>query len=780
LKNYTIKYFSLVIFIFSFCFENIIAQNNAIFYGGDADGFIVSSYTQADVAVNNSIFNGGNSDGFSVNGYTQPDVAVNNTVFYGGNADGFSNLSYIQPDVTLNNTVFYGGDADGFSNLSYIQPDATLNNTVFYGGDADGFSNLTYTQPDIALNNTVFYGGDADGFSNLSYIQPDVALNNTVFYGGNADGFTNLSYIQPDAAVNNTVFYGGIADGFGFNSNSSTSSYIWNVASGNWSTPTNWTPTRTISDNSDILIFDGSTQATPTVNLDFGASATIGKITFKNGVSPTFSNSETQSLITTLSVYDDNSFSFLGGNQSNTPVFSIENTSNVDLTGVTNFTINLPTNADTLYIDDASILNLANTNQISGSGSSGYVKVKGTFKTDDPDGFSGAANTSVANTVAAINLSTASTIDYNAAGTQTVSSRADYQNITFSGSGTKTLNGNIDVEKNLTISGTANLDAATFDINLAGNWVNNSTDPTPFIAGTRTVTFDGTAVQNIGGSAPTTFYNLFINNTGAGINQIQPITISNTITLDNGKFNLNSLTATVLNPSANAITRNNGLIVSETQTADNPSILQWNIGTNIDAHVFPFGTTSGDYIPVTFTGSGTGPGNISISTRATALNDNQPWTTGVTSMSGVGDETTTAIDRWWNFSSSLGSTIPAVTLTLSYIGSENTISSPTDILAFQHWNGTIWNDGRGGISGSVTSVETAGSTTGINSVTASGLTEFSPYILVREDAPLPIELLSFTANCNNRKIILNWTTASELNSDYFTIEQIIYLPKPSY
>jgi hypothetical protein len=36
---------------------------------------------------------------------------------------------------------------------------------------------------------------------------------------------------------------------------------------------------------------------------------------------------------------------------------------------------------------------------------------------------------------------------------------------------------------------------------------------------------------------------------------------------------------------------------------------------------------------------------------------------------------------------------------------------------------------------------------------------------------LPVNLLSFTGNCNNNQIVLNWTTASENNNDYFTIEE---------
>ena len=36
---------------------------------------------------------------------------------------------------------------------------------------------------------------------------------------------------------------------------------------------------------------------------------------------------------------------------------------------------------------------------------------------------------------------------------------------------------------------------------------------------------------------------------------------------------------------------------------------------------------------------------------------------------------------------------------------------------------------------------------------------------------LPIELLTFTASCEANTILLQWTTATELNNDYFTIER---------
>jgi hypothetical protein len=37
--------------------------------------------------------------------------------------------------------------------------------------------------------------------------------------------------------------------------------------------------------------------------------------------------------------------------------------------------------------------------------------------------------------------------------------------------------------------------------------------------------------------------------------------------------------------------------------------------------------------------------------------------------------------------------------------------------------------------------------------------------------PLPVNLLSFTGTCQDSKVTLNWSTASEINNDYFTVER---------
>jgi hypothetical protein len=92
------------------------------------------------------------------------------------------------------------------------------------------------------------------------------------------------------------------------------------------------------------------------------------------------------------------------------------------------------------------------------------------------------------------------------------------------------------------------------------------------------------------------------------------------------------------------------------------------------------------------------------------------------------------------------------------------VTSPTDIIVAR-WDGTMWKDhGNGGNTGTSTSGTV---------ISAAPVTSFSPFTLASITAlnPLPIELLNFTAKYNKDVVDLFWTTASETNNDYFTIQR---------
>jgi len=91
------------------------------------------------------------------------------------------------------------------------------------------------------------------------------------------------------------------------------------------------------------------------------------------------------------------------------------------------------------------------------------------------------------------------------------------------------------------------------------------------------------------------------------------------------------------------------------------------------------------------------------------------------------------------------------------------ITDLTD-LTLAHWETSKWEDrfGSGAAYGS----------TGYY-LTSSGLTSYSPITFASKSGynQLPIELLKFTGDCNDKFIDLNWSTASEINNDYFIIEK---------
>jgi hypothetical protein len=64
--------------------------------------------------------------------------------------------------------------------------------------------------------------------------------------------------------------------------NLTAKTYTWNVASGNWKTPSSWLPVRTNPTANDILVIDGSVQANASVSLDFTTAENIGKLRIIN------------------------------------------------------------------------------------------------------------------------------------------------------------------------------------------------------------------------------------------------------------------------------------------------------------------------------------------------------------------------------------------------------------------------------------------------------------------------------------------------------------------
>lgn len=122
-----------------------------------------------------------------------------------------------------------------------------------------------------------------------------------------------------------------------------------------------------------------------------------------------------------------------------------------------------------------------------------------------------------------------------------------FNDISFTNSGTKTLLSAI-TASNVTINTGSNLDVNTTNnqVTVKGNLINSGT----FNTQKGLVFLNGTLAQTIGGTSTTNFYNLTLNNL-AGANTTHAENLINTLTLNNGTFNTNSLGFTMISTATN-------------------------------------------------------------------------------------------------------------------------------------------------------------------------------------------------------------------------------------
>ncbi|MBI2968940.1 MAG: hypothetical protein HYY40_14155 [Bacteroidetes bacterium] len=229
------------------------------------------------------------------------------------------------------------------------------------------------------------------------------------------------------------------------------------------------------------------------------------------------------------------------------------------------------------------------------------------------------------------------------------------------------------------------------------------------------------------------------------------------------------------NPDAITQLGTGGRIVSEAET----DYIQWNLGnTAAGAFTIPFTrvTPSVVEIPLTFTinSAGDAGGRVYFSTYRGGWDNNLYKPAEITNMQGQdGDPNNSenVVDRFWILEPNNYTTKPATEINFTYIDDEHTAASNSiteGSLFAQRWNSSTnqWGDWFGTFG----TANTVNNTVSSGAVTAANF--FRVWTLVDQDNPLPVELLSFTATCLGEKAYLQWTTVSESNNDYFTIERL--------
>ena len=243
----------------------------------------------------------------------------------------------------------------------------------------------------------------------------------------------------------------------------------------------------------------------------------------------------------------------------------------------------------------------------------------------------------------------------------------------------------------------------------------------------------------ISGTQSTTFYNLLINKTTNGVQLDNSVNISNQLTLTNGNIDLQNHPLTIQNTAS----INGGSASSYIQTTGTGTLTQEVGASNI---VFPVGNQS--YTPVTVNNSGT-TDNFDIRV------ENAVYQNGTS-----GNEITTdVVDATWHINEATpgGSN---TSLTFQWNASDEMTSFDRNNAFVSDYNSNSWNN--------FTTQAASGSNP--YTLTQTGITDFSPFIIGSNLSVLPVEILYFYGEKENENVRLDWQTATELNNSHFDVE----------
>jgi hypothetical protein len=324
----------------------------------------------------------------------------------------------------------------------------------------------------------------------------------------------------------------------------------------------------------------------------------------------------------------------------------------------------------------------------------------------------------------------------------------------------------LNIETGLTLGGLSTIE-------VTGNWTNSGT----FVAGTGTVAFNGASTQtvNAGGSS---FNNVTFNNTAntnADIAIANPMVIEGNATFTNGIVVYSGTGSLTFgdNASSNGGSSNSFVYGSVIKTGSIPFLFP--IG---DIRMRDIG--AGNTLYKILATAGIEP---SASTTVTAnyrfTNSGEPdwWEHG-----GNMDATIHHVsDReYWSINSSVDLT--SVTLywsnnthangavcTHSFCDGDN-VFTPADVVV-AYWNGNKWIDAQFNSGGSSAAHDQGYIQSRFTVPFGAKGNSFITFGSKSGETPLPVDLVDFNANCDNGKVEINWTTASEINNDYFIIEK---------
>ncbi len=313
----------------------------------------------------------------------------------------------------------------------------------------------------------------------------------------------------------------------------------------------------------------------------------------------------------------------------------------------------------------------------------------------------------------------------------------------------------------VTNTGTLSIGGSTDTFFVNGNFTNSSAalltnngklyvkqnftnSQTSWTTGTGEVILNGTGAQLIGSATNSPFYNLTINKPSELATLSSAVTINNTLTLTAGKLSLDNFNMTIENSASI-----NGAGTNTYLVATGSGELKQQV-TSSGSKLFPVGSAT-NYLPATIALTGSSVTDFFSIRMLPAFYRN--GSNGTANLSNV-------VNCLWLISEAVtGGTDASLTLqwplALELTGFNRSFSRVA------HYTGASWEYG-------LTNLPASGSDP--YAITRSGITSFSPFGVSNDMAVLPVTGLELTGKNNGNENLISWSTTSETNTAYFSIE----------
>lgn len=351
-------------------FDGLSSSFDEVRYTGAVVGDVAAITSNSGNGVLNTSNWSGSTSGSTTN-FTLKDILFNESDYSAG-AMVFTNVTSTGFTINTSALSFSGTNA----NTRYMvvirdgsAPDSPVDRYTCYSSISGNIG----TAPDVVTSVTSQSATDFCG-------TPTTGNGKVVYFDYTLPSSLAISGLSASTTYEVRVF---AVNGNGYTANYSTTpatgfqatptEYTWNVASGNWNTSTSWTPSRISPATSDILIFDGNTQATPTVMVDL--TETVGEIRLTNGASVTFSGTSTGSPTVDNLILNSGATLTLGANNMSVR----ETVSGPGTVAATTGTVTLNGSSAQAITGSPSITNLTLNNSNGATISSGTLSISGVY-----------------------------------------------------------------------------------------------------------------------------------------------------------------------------------------------------------------------------------------------------------------------------------------------------------------------------------------------------------------------------------------------------------------